>query len=161
MRGTLSISGELSDLARIAKRLESWLPKGVETEVRPHGWGGWTVDSMAQLLERVHPFQLLLLNYISEADGVRPDADVRRNFTLGDSGLRGQTGAISKHIVKMTKSGIVPADASYVLKVDRQTSAVRFVMPDELVSIVQSALALPHIAKRVEDARESENWTEK
>ena len=161
MRGTLSIEGDLATLSELAAKINEWHPEGLMTSVRPEGWGGWTVDAMSKLLERIHPWQLLLLSYMASAGGRRSDPEVRSKFAIGDSGLRGQTGAISKHIKRMKISGNIPDDASHVLTVDRSSHNAMFVMPDHLVPIVQSALALPGIQIALENARKSEGLDER
>jgi len=160
MKGTLSIEGDLTTLSELAAKINEWYPERLKTLVRPEGWGGWTVDAMSKLLERVHPWQLLLLSFMARAGGRRSDPEVRSKFAIGDS-LRGQTGAISKHIKRMKTSGSIPDDASPVLAVDRASHTALFVMPEGLVPIVQSALALPAIELALENARKSQGLDER
>lgn len=161
MKGTLIIEGELATLGELAVRINAQYPGGLTTSVRPDERGGWTVDAMSKLLERIHPWQLLLLSYVALAGGRRSDPEVRSKFTIGESGLRGQTGAISKHIKRLKSFGSIPDDASHVLAVDRSAHIALFVMPDELVPIVQSALALPAIELALDNARRSEGLDER
>lgn len=153
MEGTLSIQGDLALLGKLAVKVDEWFPGALSTEVRPDEWGGWTIETMTVLVERLHPWQLLLVSYVARANGRRSDPEVRAKFAIRDSGLRGQTGAISKHIDGLKATGKIPDDASYLLKVDRSAHVATFVMPAELVPIVQAALARPSIEAALEAAR--------
>ncbi|WP_442574883.1 hypothetical protein ACSBPH_13770 [Microbacterium sp. F51-2R] len=161
MNGTLSIQGDLALLSELALKIEAWFPDALETSVESDSWGGWTVDRMALLLGRVHPWQLLLVSFVARGDGLRRDPEVRALFSIGDSGLKGQTGAISKHIEAMKKTGLLPDDASHVLRVDRSGAAPMFVIPGELMPIVESALELPQIERALEEARRSQDLEER
>lgn len=161
MEGTLSVKGDLAVLGKLAAMIDEWFPGAVATEVRTAAWGGWTIKTVVALLERLHPWQLLLVSFVARAGGRRSDREVRDMFAIGESGLRGQTGPISKHIRSMKAAGMLPDDASYLLKVDRTTNTATFVTPDELVPIVQAALARDSIEKALEEARESQQLDER
>jgi hypothetical protein len=153
MEGTLSIRGNLATLGKLTAMIEDWSDGLVETELATDIWGGWTPDNMASLLERLHPWQLLLVSFVARAGGRRGDPEVRAKFEIEGSGLRGQTGAISKHIASMKAAGTIPQEASHLLKVDRPGHAATFVIPEELLPIVLVALARPGIEKALEQAR--------
>lgn len=155
MNGTLSINGELNLLGELAVKIDEWYAGRLETAVESDSWGGWSVERMTVLLARLHPWQLRLVNFVAAAGGQRSDSEVRARFALGDSGLRGQTGAISKHVKSMEKAGIVPAGASHVLKVDRNGPTPNFIIPNDLVPIVLDTLAQPQIQNALKDAGES------
>lgn len=161
MNGTLSIQGDLAILSELALKIEDWFPGALATSVDSDAWGGWTVDRMALLLGRVHPWQLLLVSFVARAEGRRMDPEVRALFAIGDSGLKGQTGAISKHIEAMKKSGLLPDDASHVLKVDRSSAAPMFVIPADLMPIVEAALERPQTQRALRDARRTQNLDER
>lgn len=161
MDGTLSIQGDLNVLSQLAVKIDEWFPGALEASVQSNSWGGWTVDRMALLLERVHPWQLLLVSFLARGGGRQPDVEVRRRFTIEGSGLKGQTGAISKHIVGMKKSGLLPEDASWVVQVDRSGATPVFVTPAELVPIVQSTLELPQVQRALDGARLKMNLNER
>ena len=161
MDGTLSIQGDLVTLGKLAVKIEKWFPGALATEVRAAGWGGWTVDSMAALLERLHPWQLLLVSFVARAGGRRVDPEVRDKFSLGDSGLRGQTGPISKHIMNMKAEGVIPDDATYVLKIDRTTKVRTFITPDKLMPILRAALSRPSVEQALDSARVSQKLDER
>jgi hypothetical protein len=161
MVGTLSIQGDLVVLSELAVKIEEWFPGMAATDVRPDSSGGWTIDSMTTLLERLHPWQLLLVSFVALAGGRRSDPEVREKFAIGGSGLRGQTGAISKHIEAMKTAGAVPGDANYVLKVDRTAHVPVFVTPKALVPLVQAALAQPTIEKALVEARKTQRLDER
>jgi hypothetical protein len=153
MNGTLSIQGDLVLLGKLAVKIDEWFPSALATEVRPDEWGGWTIETMEVLLERLHPWQLLLVSYVAQSNGRRNDPEVRDKFAIGASGLRGQTGAISKHIYGMKAAGKIADNASYLLKVDRSAHMATFVMPAGLVPIVQAALTRPSIELALNAAR--------
>lgn len=155
MNGTLSIHGDLAVLSELALKIEEWFPGALEAAVESESWGGWTVDRMTILLERLHQWQLLLVSFVANAGGRRSDPEVRQKFSIGDNGLRGQTGAISKHIEAMKKSGLLPEDASYVLKVDRSSTSAVFMIPAELMPIVVTTLESPPVQRMLDDAREA------
>lgn len=161
MNGTLSIQGDLSTLGKLATQIEEWFPGAVTTEVTADGWGGWTPDTMEVLLRRVHPWQLLLVSFVARGGGRRIDSDVRERFALGASGLRGQTGAISKHIEAMKKAGTVPEDASHVIRVDRSTHVATFEIPADLLPIVEATLTQPAVEAALSEARESQQLDER
>jgi len=94
-------------------------------------------------------------------NGRRGDSEVRERFALGDSGLRGQTGAISRHIAKMVTDGMIPGDASHLVKVDRTSLVATFVTPEELVPVLQAALARPGLEKALEEARRTQELDER
>ncbi|NEN04722.1 hypothetical protein G3T36_02455 [Diaminobutyricibacter tongyongensis] len=161
MDGTLSIHGDLAVLSGLAEKINAWVADAVATEVEPDAWGGWTIDTMIVLLERLHPWQLLLTSFMARGNGQRSDNEVREKFAIGDSGLRGQTGPISKHILKMKAAGIIPGDASYLVRVDRTTQPAMFVTPADLVPIVQVALSRPAIERALDEARKSQGLDER
>lgn len=161
MNGTLSIHGELTILSDLAKKIDEWFPGALRSESQPDSWGGWTTGSMTVLLERVHPWQLLLLSFMAQGEGRRSDSEVRQRFALGESGLRGQTGAITKHIAKMVTEGIIPEDASPLVRVDRASQTSTFVMPQELVPVLLAALEQPSVRKAVQEARETQELDER
>jgi len=153
MNGALTIHGDLETLSKLAGKIHDWYPKSVVTNLEADDWGGWSVDSVATLLERLHQWQLLLVHFVATTDGRRSDAEVRGRFALEGSGLRGQTGAISKHIESMKAAGIVGPEASHLLKVDRTGNTAVFVIPEELLPTVLSAFKRPAIAQALRDAR--------
>jgi hypothetical protein len=161
MNGTLSIHGDLTVLSDLALKIEEWFPGALETAVESDAWGGWTVDRMTVLLDRLHPWQLLLVSFVARSGGRRSDPEVREKFAIGDSGLRGQTGAISKHIETMKKAGLIPDDASHLVKVDRTGSVPAFAIPGELMPIVEATLGQPQVEKALDDARRSQGLDER
>lgn len=161
MNGTLSIHGNLAVLSELAEKINAWVSDAVSTQIEPDAWGGWTIDTMTVLLERLHPWQLLLTSFMAQGNGQRSDSEVREKFAIGDSGLRGQTGPISKHILKMKTAGIIPDDASYLVRVDRTTQTASFVTPNELVPIVRAALSRPAMERTLDEARKSQGLDER
>lgn len=152
MNGTLSITADLALLSKLALQIEEWHPNAATLEVRPEQYRSWTVEAIATLLKRLHPWQLLLMSFVALADGRRSDPEVREKFAIDESGLRGQTGPISKHVKAMRNEGLI-ADADWVLVVDRSARTAMFVMPEGLVPIVQTAIERPDVSRVLDAAR--------
>jgi hypothetical protein len=152
MQGTLSVTGDLALLSELALQIERWHPAAVTIDLGSAQYLSWDVEAMATLLKRLHPYQLLLMSFVARADGRRSDPEVREKFAIGDSGLRGQTGPISKHVKAMRDEGLLAA-ADWVLAVDRSARTAIFVMPDELVPIVKGAIERPEVSRALDSAR--------
>jgi hypothetical protein len=160
MNGTLTIEGDLTLLGKLAIQIDEWFPGAFAVEVEADAWGGWRIDTLASLLERLHPWQLLLVSYVSLAGGRRSDDEVRAKFAI-NGGLKGQTGPISKHIKSMKAAGKIPGDAVRLLTVHRTGINPTFVIPSELVPLVHSTLARPGIEKLLAEARASQGLDER
>jgi hypothetical protein len=152
VNGTLSVTADLALLSKLALQIESWHPDTITMEVSTEKYLSWDVEAVATLLKRLHPYQLLLMSFVTLADGRRSDPEVREKFAIGDNGLRGQTGPISKHVKAMRNEGLVPA-ADWVLTVDRSAHVAVFVMPDGLVPIVKAAIKRPDVSRALDAAR--------
>jgi hypothetical protein len=139
MEGTLTIRGDLTLLGRLALKIDEWFPGALATEVGVLEWGGWSVETMAMLVDRLHPVQRKLIGFVADADGQRTDDEVRAEFA-GDHGLKGLTGPLSRHIERMQTAGVIPTGASFVVMVDRTPRIPVFRMPEQLVPVVKAAL---------------------
>jgi hypothetical protein len=146
LNGTLTITGDITALARVAEFAASLdLPMSSESP----GFGGWTVESATILIRRLAPKQFELIDRLVRADGACDGAHLRDAF--GDD-LRGLTGPISKHIKSLKAEGLVPEEAVPVAiaeadphdRVNRRTSWIR--MPQGLVPII--ALAIRDLGAR-------------
>ncbi len=71
MNGTLTISGDLTVLGKLAVKIDEWFPKAFATEVGVPEFAGWTVESMTVLLRRLQKKQFDLINFVSSANGYR------------------------------------------------------------------------------------------
>lgn len=152
MNGTLSITADLALLSKLALQIEQWHPGTASLDIRPEKYLSWDVEGMATLLKRLHPWQLLLMSFVASDNGRRSDPEVRAKFAIDDSGLRGQTGPISKHVKAMHAEGLIEA-ADWVLVVDRTSRTPMFVMPEGLVPIALAALERPDVQQALENAR--------
>jgi len=152
MDGTLSITADLKVLSALALQIEKWHPEMVKLDLSFATYLSWDVEAMATLLKRLHPYQLLLMSFVAIADGRRSDPEVRGKFAIGESGLRGQTGPISKHVKAMRDEGLISA-ADWVLVVNRSIRPAEFVMPEDLVPIVKAAIERPDVSRALDAAR--------
>ena len=114
------------------------------TSVEVPSFEGWDVETMTILLRRLQAKQRDLLEFVSENGGYRTDAEVRAKFGNAASGMKGLTGPISKHIKSMTETGLLPADASYVVRTEADPTNRNvpggFRTPLGLVPVLRAAL---------------------
>ena len=142
MYGTLTITGEIAALARVAEFAASL---DLTTSSESAMVDGWTVENLGVLLRRLAPKQHTLIEHLAREGGALSGDDLRDLF--GDD-LRGLTGPISKHINAMKAGGILPDDAVAVAvaesdphdRATRRTSWIR--MPSALLPLAARALGL-------------------
>lgn len=103
---TLTINGPLELLAEIAADLNARYPDGLQAEVVAADWEGWTVEAAAALLGVLAAKQRKLITEMVKRNGFIDSEDLRLVF--GDS-LRGLTGPVSKHFLRLTAEGRLPA----------------------------------------------------
>lgn len=144
MNGTLTISGDLALLGKLALKIDDWFPNAFATAVNVPAFGQWDVETMTILLRRLAKKQLDLIDFVSSNDGYRSDDEVRAQFGNDGGGMKGLTGPISKHIKAMVASGMLQADPSFVVKTEpnpvNRNLAGGFLMPRQLVPVVRAAI---------------------
>ena len=141
MIGTLTITGPLADLAKVAQFAEKLA--GVSATVDLPEYGGWSVGAMASLLRRLAPNQRDLIDMLIVGNGAVTGDQLRAAF--GDD-LRGLTGPISRHIGAMVAEGMIAEDAVPIAVAERdardranqRTSFIR--TPTQLVDILRAAV---------------------
>lgn len=145
MNATLTITGDLAALGRLAQQIDEWVPGAFSTAVETPAFEGWDVEKMTMLLRRLQPKQLDLLSFLTEGGGYRGDEEVRGKFANAGGGMKGLTGPISKHIKAMTEAGLLPNDASYVVRTEshpaNRNAPGGFRTPIGLVPVIRAAIA--------------------
>lgn len=89
MDGTLTITGPLSELSKIAADIEGRYPSGVSAGVSIATYGGWSVETLTLLLRRLAPRQARLIARIVAGEGFCSSEDLRDEFTSENGQLRG------------------------------------------------------------------------
>ena len=144
MNATLTITGDLTLLGKLAVQIDEWFPTAFATSVEVPSFEGWDVETMTILLRRLQAKQRDLLQFVSENGGYRTDAEVRAKFGNSAGGMKGLTGPISKHIKSMTEAGLLAVDASYVVRTEadpaNRNAPGGFRTPLGLVPVLRAAL---------------------
>lgn len=145
MNATLTITGDLTLLGKLALKIDEWFPSAFASTVEVPSFDGWDVETMTILLRRLQTKQLELLNFVSENGGYRSDDEVRAKFGNAEGGMKGLTGPISKHIKSMTETGLLPAGASYVVRTEanptNRNAPGGFRTPHGLVPVLRAAFS--------------------
>jgi hypothetical protein len=144
MEASLTITGDLTLLGKLAVRIDEWFPTAFSTEIAVPAYGGWTVERMSSLVRRLNEKQIELLAFVSENDGYRTDEEVRARFANGEGSMQGLTGPITRHKYAMVKEGLIDDSAIDLVKTERnprnRNLAGGFRMAQELVPVVKAAL---------------------
>lgn len=149
MDGTLTISGPLSELSKIAADMEARYPSGVSAGVSIASYGGWNVETMTILLRRLAPRQTRLIAKIADGDGFCSSEELRDEFANEQGQLRGLLGPIAKHVTAMTREGILGESAIVILASEfdhdsrnpQRVSGVR--APAKLLPVIRAAMVSP------------------